>query len=159
MFFFRYSSPVGPLEIFEETGRIVALRFAPPHAKENFAVSPATPLLAKAEAELDRYFAHSLERFTLPLEMRGTAFQRAVWNAVLAIPYGTRASYGEIARAVGCPLGARAVGMACNRNPLAILVPCHRVVAASGALTGYAGGLEAKQFLLALEETRQPHLL
>ncbi len=155
MFFFRYSSPVGLLEIFEETGCIVGLRFL----QAGGAVSPATPLLAKTEAELDRYFAHSLERFTLPIEMRGTAFQRAVWNALLAIPYGTRASYGEIARAVGCPHGARAVGMACNRNPLAIIVPCHRVVASSGALTGYAGGLEAKRFLLDLEETRQPHLL
>lgn len=170
MSFFRYSSPVGPLEIFEETGRIVALRFVQAPAKagcafparpcgESGAISPATPLLAQAEAELTGYFAGSIETFTLPLGMRGTAFQLAVWEALLAIPYGTRASYGEIARAVGRPHGARAVGMACNRNPLAIFVPCHRVVASSGALTGYSGGLDAKVFLLDLEARRQPHLL
>jgi methylated-DNA-[protein]-cysteine S-methyltransferase len=167
--FFAYASPVGPLEIIEETGAIVGIRFAsggPPRenaSRDSFAPKTAlyaeTPLLAKTARELERYFAGSLERFTIPLAPRGTPFQLAVWKALLAIPYGTISTYGEVARAAGNPLAARAVGMACNRNPIAIAIPCHRVVGASGALTGYAGGVDVKRFLIDLEARRQPHLL
>lgn len=167
--FFAYASPVGPLEIIEESGAIAEIRFAlggaapekqpAPEKDSRDSFVPETSLLAETARELDRYFAGSLESFTLPLAPRGTPFQLAVWKALLAIPYGGLATYGEIARIVGNPRAARAVGMACNRNPIAIAIPCHRVVGASGALTGYAGGVGVKRFLLDLESRRQPHLL
>ncbi|WP_314926896.1 methylated-DNA--[protein]-cysteine S-methyltransferase [Aeromonas piscicola] len=107
--------------------------------------------LAPYLAEFDAYFAGRLQRFTLPLAARGTAFQQAVWQALCDIPYGETSSYGEIARAIGKPNASRAVGAANGRNPLSIIVPCHRVIGQNGSLTGYAGGLPIKQQLLALE--------
>jgi methylated-DNA-[protein]-cysteine S-methyltransferase len=104
-----------------------------------------------ALAQLDAYFAGSLRRFELALAPQGTAFQRRVWNALLAIPYGTTLSYGELAGRLGDPKAARAVGLANGRNPIAIVIPCHRVIGASGRLTGYGGGLDVKRFLLSLE--------
>ncbi|MBP8221372.1 MAG: methylated-DNA--[protein]-cysteine S-methyltransferase, partial [Aeromonadaceae bacterium] len=97
------------------------------------------------------YFAGRLQRFTLPLAAHGTAFQQAVWQALCDIPYGETRSYGDIARAIGKPAAVRAVGAANGRNPLSIIVPCHRVIGQNGSLTGYAGGLPIKQQLLALE--------
>ena len=110
-------------------------------------------LLAEAEAQLRSYFAGELERFDLPLSARGTAFQKRVWSAVAAIPYGTTTTYSGLAAALGSPRACRAVGAANGSNPLPIVVPCHRVVGASGALTGYGGGLERKRALLDLEAT------
>lgn len=107
--------------------------------------------LAPYLAEFDAYFAGRLQRFTLPLAARGTAFQQAVWQALCDIPYGETRSYGEIARAIGKPSTSRAVGAANGRNPLSIIVPCHRVIGQNGSLTGYAGGLPIKQVLLRLE--------
>lgn len=107
--------------------------------------------LAPYLAEFDAYFAGRLQRFTLPLAARGTAFQQAVWQALCDIPYGETRSYGEIARAIGKPSTSRAVGAANGRNPLSIIVPCHRVIGQNGSLTGYAGGLPIKQELLRLE--------
>ena len=98
--------------------------------------------------QLDQYFAGDRDSFDLPLEPEGTEFQRAVWNALTEIPFGETRSYGEIAVAVGRPKAARAVGMANNRNPIAVIVPCHRVIGSGGALVGYAGGLERKTWLL-----------
>jgi methylated-DNA-[protein]-cysteine S-methyltransferase len=98
--------------------------------------------------QLAEYFAGDRDSFDLPLEPEGTEFQRAVWNALEEIPFGETRSYGEIALAVGRPKAARAVGMANNRNPIAVIVPCHRVIGAGGALVGYAGGLERKTWLL-----------
>lgn len=106
---------------------------------------------ADARAQLDAYFSGRLRRFGLPLAPHGTPFQRAVWDALLQIPYGETSGYGELAARIGRPGAARAVGMANGRNPISIVVPCHRVVGAGGALTGYAGGLDAKRFLLDLE--------
>jgi methylated-DNA-[protein]-cysteine S-methyltransferase len=107
--------------------------------------------LAPYLAEFDAYFAGRLQRFTLPLAARGTAFQQAVWQALCDIPYGETRSYGEIARVIGKPSASRAVGAANGRNPLSIIVPCHRVIGQNGSLTGYAGGLPIKQVLLHLE--------
>lgn len=107
--------------------------------------------LAPYLAEFDAYFAGRLQRFTLPLAARGTAFQQAVWQALCDIPYGETRSYGEIARVIGKPSASRAVGAANGRNPLSIIVPCHRVIGQNGSLTGYAGGLPIKQELLRLE--------
>ncbi len=101
--------------------------------------------------ELEEYFAGSRRQFSFPLDLRGTEFQLACWRALLAIPYGETRSYGDIARAVGRPTGFRAVGMANNRNPIAIVVPCHRVIASDGTLCGYGGGLDIKRKLLELE--------
>ncbi|MGV2705456.1 UNVERIFIED_CONTAM: methylated-DNA--[protein]-cysteine S-methyltransferase [Aeromonas salmonicida] len=107
--------------------------------------------LATYLAEFAAYFAGRLQRFTLPLAAHGTAFQQAVWQALCDIPYGETCSYGDIARAIGKPAAVRAVGAANGRNPLSIIVPCHRVIGQNGSLTGYAGGLPIKQQLLALE--------
>ncbi|MGL6052396.1 MAG: methylated-DNA--[protein]-cysteine S-methyltransferase [Aeromonas salmonicida] len=107
--------------------------------------------LAPYLAEFAAYFARRLQRFTLPLAAHGTAFQQAVWQALCDIPYGETRSYGDIARAIGKPAAVRAVGTANGRNPLSIIVPCHRVIGQNGSLTGYAGGLPIKQQLLALE--------
>jgi O-6-methylguanine DNA methyltransferase len=101
--------------------------------------------------ELDEYFAGTRKQFTFPLDLRGTDFQIACWRALLEIPYGETRTYADIARAVGNPHGFRAVGMANNRNPIAIVVPCHRVIASDGTLCGYGGGLEIKRKLLELE--------
>jgi methylated-DNA-[protein]-cysteine S-methyltransferase len=101
--------------------------------------------------ELEEYFAGKRREFTFPLDLRGTDFQRACWRTLLAIPYGETRSYADIARAVGKPNAFRAVGMANNRNPMAIVVPCHRVIASDGTLCGYGGGLDVKRKLLELE--------
>jgi methylated-DNA-[protein]-cysteine S-methyltransferase len=106
---------------------------------------------ALLESELNDYFQGRLVRFTVPLDLQGTAFQSEVWGRVLEIPYGRTRTYSEVARAIGRPLAARAVGAANGANPVPILVPCHRLVGASGDLTGYGGGIELKRWLLRLE--------
>jgi methylated-DNA-[protein]-cysteine S-methyltransferase len=109
------------------------------------------PLLAEAAAQLGAYFAGELERFDLPLSPGGTGFQRRVWSAVAAIPYGTTTTYAALAASIGRPSACRAVGAANGRNPLPVVVPCHRVLGSAGALTGYGGGLARKRRLLDLE--------
>lgn len=111
----------------------------------------ASPLLDAAEAQLREYFAGARRTFDLPLAPHGTEFQQRVWAALRAIPYGETRTYGELAAAIGSPNASRAVGMANHRNPIPIIIPCHRVIGANGTLTGYAGGLEIKRKLLALE--------
>lgn len=114
------------------------------------------PVLARAERQLREYFAGERTAFDLPLDIAGTAFQRRVWRELLAIPYGRTRAYGELASRLGDPLATRAVGAANGRNPLSIVVPCHRVIGASGALTGFAGGLRTKAYLLDLERGALP---
>jgi methylated-DNA-[protein]-cysteine S-methyltransferase len=109
---------------------------------------------ADAVDQLDEYFAGERTEFDLELDLRGTEFQRRVWNALLTIPYGETRAYGEIAEQIGAPGAARAVGLANGRNPIAIIVPCHRVIGAGGQLTGYGGGLDRKRALLELEKRR-----
>jgi methylated-DNA-[protein]-cysteine S-methyltransferase len=104
-----------------------------------------------AVEQLDAYFAGELQEFDLRLEFQGTAFQRSVWEALETIPYGETRSYGEIAQQIGSPTASRAVGLANGHNPIAIIVPCHRVIGANGSLTGFGGGLDRKRALLALE--------
>lgn len=111
------------------------------------------PILLKAERELTEYFAGERKVFTVELEFRGTDFQLKVWDALLSIPFGETRSYGEIAKQIGCSSAVRAVGAANGRNPISIIAPCHRVIGASGKLTGFAGGLKAKALLLRLEGT------
>jgi len=146
------SSPLGSLTISERDGAIIALdwRTARPTA--------TTPLLRRASLQLAEYFAGQRQAFDLPLAPQGSPFQQSVWRRMLMIPYGRVMTYGELAHAVGS--APRAVGGACGRNPIAIIIPCHRVVGGSGALTGYsgAGGINTKQFLLELEGALTPGL-
>ncbi len=109
------------------------------------------PVLEEAERQLGAYFAGERQAFDLPLDFHGTAFQKRVWAALLAIPFGETRSYAQIARAIGSPTAFRAVGAANGRNPISIVAPCHRVIGTNGTLTGFAGGLAAKQHLLELE--------
>jgi len=118
--------------------------------------APDHPLLGEVARQLDAYFAARLTAFDLPLDFRGTAFQKQVWEALLTIPFGETRSYGEIARQIGRPEACRAVGAANGRNPISIVAPCHRVIGSSGALTGFAGGLVAKAYLLTLERGDEP---
>lgn len=116
------------------------------------AIKKATPVLNLAAQQLEEYF-HGLRRdFTIPLKASGTQFQQQVWQALIYIPYGMTYTYKELAETIGKPKASRAVGSACNRNPLPIVIPCHRVIGSSGSLTGYAGGLELKAMLLKMEE-------
>lgn len=110
------------------------------------------PLLTQATRELREYFAGRRRVFTFPISMQGTPFQQEVWRALQSIPYGQTRTYRQIAAQIGHPKAARAVGMANHRNPLPIVIPCHRVIGADGTLTGYAGGLDTKKLLLRLEE-------
>ena len=112
------------------------------------------PLLAETARQLREYFAGARSAFDVALDLQGTDFQRAVWSALLDIPPGRTTTYGEIARELGVPAASRAVGAAVGRNPVSIIVPCHRVVGSSGALTGYAGGLDRKRSLLRIESDR-----
>ena len=141
-------SPIGPLGVAADDGGVRAVRFdgAPPGRRGEH------PLLTAAAAQLDEYFAGGRTGFTLPLAAAGgTDFDRAVWDAIAAIPYGETSTYGRIAALVGDADAARAVGIACNRNPLPIVVPCHRVVGAGNKLVGFGGGLPRKRYLLELE--------
>lgn len=143
-------SPLGSLTLVEEDGALVQLSFGGYTVLESEEVD--SPLLREAERQLASYFAGQLQVFSLPLCTRGTPFQEKVWCALQKIPYGETRTYGELAAMIGQPTAARAVGGANHRNPLAIIIPCHRVVAAHGGLGGYGGGLDKKQWLLALEE-------
>jgi methylated-DNA-[protein]-cysteine S-methyltransferase len=120
------------------------------------ACHPEDELLATAAAQLADYFAGRSARFELTLDLHGSAFQRSVWQALLGIACGRTSSYLDIARQIGAPRAVRAVGAAIGRNPVSVIVPCHRVIGSSGALTGYAGGLTRKQALLALEGVARP---
>lgn len=110
------------------------------------------PVLIQAKQELQEYFDGKRTTFTFAMNAEGTPFQKSVWNTLLTIPFGETKTYGEIAKAVDNPKGSRAVGMACNKNPIMIAVPCHRVLGAGGAMTGYAGGIPVKEALLNLEQ-------
>lgn len=145
-------TPIGPLCFIEQDGRIVLAAFADSFGEVQEA---PTPVLLEAERQVKAYFGRRLKSFDLPLNMHGTAFEQAVWAQLCAIPYGETRSYGEIAALLGCPGAARAVGRACGKNPLLLLVPCHRVLGAKGRLTGYAAGIERKRALLVLEQAEK----
>ncbi len=143
-------SPIGSLTLTAEGGALTGLHM---HRQRHFpAIAPTAeredPALAPIVEQLQAYFAGELTAFELTLDLRGTPFQRRVWGALQEIPYGETISYGELARWVGSPNASRAVGAANGRNPVAIVVPCHRVIAADGGIGGYGGGLERKRWLL-----------
>ncbi|MEU6811715.1 methylated-DNA--[protein]-cysteine S-methyltransferase [Streptomyces sp. NPDC046831] len=146
-------SPYGPLTLVADDGVLCGLymtdqRHRPP--EETFGARDQRPF-ARAAEELAAYFDGQLREFTLELRLNGTPFQRAVWDQLRRIPYGETRSYGQLADALGHPTASRAVGLANGRNPVGIVVPCHRVIGASGSLTGYGGGLDRKRRLLDFE--------
>ncbi|HEY5286766.1 MAG TPA: methylated-DNA--[protein]-cysteine S-methyltransferase [Solirubrobacteraceae bacterium] len=143
-------SPIGELTITSEEGKLTGIQM---HEQRHPKKIPADARrdddgLGHVVAQLEAYFAGELTEFEMALDMRGTEFQRRVWASLCEIPYGETISYGELARWVGNPKASRAVGLANGRNPVAIVVPCHRVIGADGSLTGYGGGLERKVWLL-----------
>ena len=142
-------STFGSLAIGIEDNAVVLIKAVTRNTNQKN--TPDDPLAAKVAEELHEYFMGRRKKFTIPLKMNGTAFQVRVWNELMNIPYGSIATYGEIATLIGKPGAARAVGMACNHNPLLIVVPCHRVVGKDGNLTGYVAGVERKRMLLELE--------
>lgn len=145
---FFYDTPVGKLCIGEEQGCITRVTWS--KIPGEYVLEETDGILA-CKTQLEEYFAGERRAFDLPLAPKGTAFQQKVWRALTEIPYGETRTYGEIAAAIGNPKAARAVGMANNKNPIGILIPCHRVIGADGKLVGYAGGMEKKAFLLKLE--------
>ena len=155
----RIPSPLGDITLACDGEALTGLWFAG-QAHELYGLDPRHeerphPLFYQAEAWLRLYFAGQEPDFTPPLAPRGSAFQQAVWRELLTIPYGQTLTYGELARRLGCP-SARAVGQAVGRNPISLLIPCHRVLGAGGRLTGYAGGLRRKAALLRLEGILPP---
>jgi methylated-DNA-[protein]-cysteine S-methyltransferase len=155
---FFYDTPIGAIGIAEVDGFISHVCFCGEQRVSfrrrnlvGFDVSE-TPLIQKTAAQLFEYFSGQRTQFCLPLLVNGTDFQRTVWNALQTIPFGETRCYQEVATQICNPKASRAVGMANHRNPLAIVIPCHRVIGRNGCLTGYAGGLPAKQYLLELEK-------
>lgn len=148
-------SPVGELTLVADEGALAAILWEkdrPGRVRLGALTEKADHIvLVETERQLGEYFASERRKFDVPLSFTGTDFQKRVWAALLAIPFGATRSYGEIAETLGAPGAARAVGAANGRNPISIIAPCHRVVGSNGKLTGFAGGLEAKAFLLDLE--------
>ena len=138
-------SPMGPLTLFAEDGYLTALVFG------DYGGYDHLPLFEETRRQLEEYFAGYRQNFDLPLDPGGTDFQRRVWRALMDIPYGKTISYRDLARQADCPRGYQAVGQANVKNPLPILIPCHRVIGADGSLGGYSAGLDRKRFLLELE--------
>lgn len=149
------TSPIGDIYLAAEQGALIALRtyHLPDHCQRGGEVDER--ILDQAERQLGEYFDGIRRTFNIPLRMTGTPFQQDVWQATANVPYGMTATYGDIARKIGKPRSTRAVGMAENKNPITIIVPCHRIVGARGSLMGYAGGIERKTYLLRLERVEE----
>lgn len=147
-----HPSPIGPLTLISNGAALTHLEFE--HPRYPFAPAPSghDAILDQARRELDRYFSGTLHLFTVAVAPQGTSFQQRVWTALRDIPYGVTRSYAQQAVAIGAPQAARAVGAANGRNPISVIIPCHRVIGASGALTGYGGGVARKTYLLDLEQ-------
>lgn len=154
-YFYTTASPIGDLIIAQKSDALTHIELLNEEKlkelKESGAVEEKTDLISTAVSQLDEYFAGKRREFTLPLAPEGTDFQKRDWQALCDIPYGETASYKDIAIRIGCPKGARAVGLANNRNPIMIVIPCHRVIGSDGSLVGYEGGLHIKEYLLKLE--------
>ena len=146
---YYYKSPIGTIKLICSEEYLREMQFVEEKGENPKIYSQ---IVSTCKEELDAYFAGKLEKFTIPLEfIRGTDFQRAVWKALQSIPYGETRSYKDIATVIGSPKAVRAVGGANNKNPIGIVIPCHRVIGSSGKLVGYAGGLDKKEMLLKLE--------
>ncbi len=149
------ASPVGQLKLIASDTGLVAILWEKDSPRRvrlgELVADDQHPILLETERQLGEYFAGKRKSFSVALDIRGTRFQKDVWEALLAIPFGETRSYGQLAKQLGNPRSARAVGAANGRNPLSIIVPCHRVIGSSGKLTGFAGGLDTKAHLLNLE--------
>lgn len=151
LYAWQYDTLIGEITLAEEDGKITNLYF--PKAEVPASVlMQETQTLKFAAIQLEEYFAGIRKIFELPLSPKGTAFQQEVWNALIQIPYGETTSYGKLANSIGRTGAARAVGLANNRNPIPIIIPCHRVIGADGKLVGYGGGLQIKEQLLMIEK-------
>jgi methylated-DNA-[protein]-cysteine S-methyltransferase len=152
----RMDSPVGKIELVASDKGLAAILWEndnPDRVRlEKILEDKDHPILLEAEEQLKEYFEGKRQAFSLALDFAGTDFQKKVWEALLSIPFGETRTYGQIARQIGNPKAVRAVGAANSKNPISIIAPCHRVIGASGKLTGFAGGLENKAFLLNLEK-------
>ena len=146
---------LGKLGIAEQDGNITEVYFANEVIPQDVELAE-TALISEAFLQLNAYLAGELTGFSLPLAPRGTVFQQTVWQALCSVPYASTASYKDIAVAIGNPKAVRAVGQANNKNPIPIFIPCHRIIGSNGKLVGYGGGLEIKEFLLALEKRNVP---
>ena len=146
MYYYGYNTKIGKIYISADENSVLAISLNKPDYCEK-----ETPLIKKAFQELDEYFSGKRKTFDLPLSPKGTDFQKKVWSELLKIPYGEVCSYKDIAEKIGKPNASRAVGNANGKNPLAIIVPCHRVIASDGKLGGYSLGLDKKEFLLTME--------
>jgi methylated-DNA-[protein]-cysteine S-methyltransferase len=149
-------SPIGKLKLVASDQGLVAVLWEKDNPRRvrvsELVADQQHPVLAEAERQLGDYFAGKRKSFSIPLDIRGTRFQKDVWEALLAIPFGETRSYGQLAKQLGNSRATRAVGAAIGRNPVSVVVPCHRVIGSSGKLTGFGGGLEAKARLLSLEK-------
>ena len=151
MFVCFYDTEIGRIAIAEKNGKITNIFYPNAFVNDNFK-HMETPILQEAIKQIRLYLSGHLKEFTVPLEPQGTPFMQKVWLSLCEIPYGKTASYKDIAVRIGNPRACRAVGMANNRNPIPIIIPCHRVIGANGALVGYGGGLELKKKLLDIEK-------
>ncbi|TFY91780.1 methylated-DNA--[protein]-cysteine S-methyltransferase [Pseudomonas kairouanensis] len=158
----RMPSPVGQLTLVARNGKLNAILWEVERANRvrlgELHQANDNPVLLETERQLLEYFAGTRRHFEVALDFTGTDFQKQVWHALLTIPFGETRSYSQIAQQIGNPKAVRAVGAANGRNPISIIAPCHRVIGASGGLTGFAGGLQAKQYLLALEGPGQAQM-
>lgn len=158
-----YESPIGGMLLAATNDGLAGVYFDRqkhhPAKGRDWERSPANPHLKRAKAQLAEYFAGKRKKFVLALDPAGTDFQKAVWQAISGVQFGETITYGELARRAGVPGSARAAGAATGRNPIGIIVPCHRIMGANGSLTGYAGGLAKKRALLALEGVLSGELL
>ncbi len=145
-----YNTIIGPIEIVEEDGYIIKLGFSIDDKVEK----EETSLIKVTYKQIEEYLLGNRKKITVPIKLKGTEFQKKVWNALLEIPYGKTMSYKQIAEKIGNPKACRAVGMANHNNPIAIIVPCHRVIGNNRKLVGYAGGVEVKQKLLEIESNK-----
>ena len=145
-----YNSPIGRLYMEEENGYITRLSKELPNLAYGKSQQP-TPLIKDAMHQLDEYFSGQRREFNIPIKPSGTQYMKSIWNQLVKIPYGSTLSYSQVAELTGNKKGARSAGMACGRNPILILIPCHRVIGADGSLTGFACGLNTKIALLRLE--------
>lgn len=156
-------SPIGRLTLCSDGAALTGLYMETPGDQPSVQAAgredPEVSPLREAARQLDQYFSGRLRKFELPLQLRGTEFQRRVWNALTTIPFGETRSYSQLARDIGNPSACRAVGLANGKNPIAVIVPCHRVIGADGSLTGFGGGLPRKQWLLRHEGSWQTRTL
>lgn len=146
-----YETIIGLIGIKENGTHITEIYFGKDEIPNNIDLKESS-LIKETINQLEEYFSGKRKSFDIPFEPKGTEFQKSVWNELLKIPYGETCSYGEIAKRIGNPKASRAIGMANNRNPISIIIPCHRVIGASGKLVGYGGGLDIKEILLNLEK-------